>query len=144
MAVADAILQLQAALAGRYTIVRELGSGGWATVYVAHDHKHDREVAVKVLRPEVARALGSGRFLREISIAGRLIHPHILPLFDSGEAGQSLYYVMPFIEGETLRQRLQREHQLPLGDALAIARQVSDALGWPRRKSSSSMHGRSS
>ncbi len=128
MAVADAILQLQAALAGRYTIVRELGSGGWATVYVAHDHKHDREVAVKVLRPEVARALGSGRFLREISIAGRLIHPHILPLFDSGEAGQSLYYVMPFIEGETLRQRLQREHQLPLGDALAIARQVSDAL----------------
>ena len=94
MAVADAILQLQAALAGRYTIVRELGSGGWATVYVAHDHKHDREVAVKVLRPEVARALGSGRFLREISIAGRLIHPHILPLFDSGEAGQSLYYVM--------------------------------------------------
>jgi TolB-like protein len=128
MAVADAIPQLQAALAGRYAIERELGRGGWATVYLAHDHKHDRKVAVKVLRSDVARSLGSGRFLREISIAGRLIHPHILPLYDSGEAGDSLYYVMPFIEGETLRQRLLREHQLPLADSLNIARQVADAL----------------
>jgi eukaryotic-like serine/threonine-protein kinase len=128
MAVTDVIPQLQAALAGRYAIERELGGGGWATVYLAHDHKHDRKVAVKVLRSDVARSLGSGRFLREISIAGRLIHPHILPLYDSGEAGDSLYYVMPFIEGETLRQRLVREHQLPLADALIIARQVADAL----------------
>jgi eukaryotic-like serine/threonine-protein kinase len=128
MAVADAIPQLRAALAGRYAIERELGSGGWATVYLAHDHKHDRKVALKVLRSDVARSLGSGRFLREISIAGRLIHPHILPLYDSGEAGDSLYYVMPFIEGETLRQRLLREHQLPLADTLTIARQVADAL----------------
>jgi eukaryotic-like serine/threonine-protein kinase len=128
MAVVDVIPQLQAALAGRYAIERELGGGGWATVYLAHDHKHDRKVAVKVLRSDVARSLGSGRFLREISIAGRLIHPHILPLYDSGEAGESLYYVMPFIEGETLRQRLLREHQLPLADTLTIARQVADAL----------------
>jgi eukaryotic-like serine/threonine-protein kinase len=128
MALVDAIPQLQAALLGRYAIEREAGRGGWATVYVAHDHKHYRKVAVKVLRPDVAHALGSGRFLREISIAGRLIHPHILPLYDSGEVGDSLYYVMPFIDGETLRQRLQREHQLPLTDTLAIARQVADAL----------------
>ena len=128
MAVADVIPQLRAALAGRYAVERELGSGGWATVYLAHDHKHDRKVAVKVLRSDVARTLGAARFLREISIAGRLIHPHILPLYDSGEAGDSLYYVMPFIEGETLRQRLLREHQLPLADTLTIARQVADAL----------------
>jgi serine/threonine protein kinase len=128
MAVADAIPQVQAALAGRYTIERELGRGGSATVYAAHDHKHDRRVAVKVLRADVARDLWAGRFLREISIAGRLIHPHILPLYDSGEAGGSLYYVMPLIGGETLRRRLQRERQLPLGDALAITRQVAEAL----------------
>src|SRR5688572_8194144 len=128
MAVADALPQLQAALAGRYAIERELGSGGWATVYLAHDRKHDRKVAVKVLRSEIAQSLGSRRFLREISIAGRLTHPHILPLYDSGEAGNSLYYVMPFIEGETLRQCLLREHQLPLDATLSIARQVADAL----------------
>ncbi len=128
MALVDVHPQLQAALAGRYTVERELGRGGWATVYLAHDHKHDRQVAVKVLRSDLATSLGPGRFLREISIAGRLTHPHILPLYDSGKAGDSLYYVMPFIQGETLRQRLQREHQLPLADTLAIAGQVGDAL----------------
>jgi TolB-like protein len=126
--VVDVLPQLQAALAGRYTVERELGRGGWATVYLAHDQKHDRQVAVKVLRSDLATALGPGRFLREISIAGRLTHPHILPLYDSGKAGDSLYYVMPFIDGETLRQRLLREHQLPLADSLAIAHQVGDAL----------------
>jgi TolB-like protein/tetratricopeptide (TPR) repeat protein len=128
MAVVDVFPQLQAALSGRYTVERELGRGGWATVYLARDRKHDRQVAFKVLRSDLATALGPGRFLREISIAGRLTHPHILPLYDSGKAGDSLYYVMPFIEGETLRQRLLREHQLPLADSLAIARQVGDAL----------------
>jgi eukaryotic-like serine/threonine-protein kinase len=124
----DVSSQLQAALSGRYTVERELGRGGWATVYLAHDQKHDRQVAVKVLRADLATALGPGRFLREISIASRLTHPHILPLYDSGKAGDSLYYVMPFIEGETLRERLLRERQLPLADSLAIARQVGDAL----------------
>jgi serine/threonine-protein kinase len=128
MAVGEVSRQLQAALVARYTIERELGVGGWATVFLAHDRKHDRKVAVKVLRSDVATALGPGRFLREISIAGRLTHPHILPLYDSGRAGSSLYYVMPFVEGETLRQRLRREHQLPLADTVAIAHQVADAL----------------
>jgi eukaryotic-like serine/threonine-protein kinase len=128
MMVVDVPAQLQAALADRYTIKRELGRGGWATVYLAHDRRHDRPVALKVLRPELALALGPERFLREIGIAGRLTHPHILPLWDSGETRDSLYFVMPFVEGETLRQRLRREHQLPLADALAIARQVGDAL----------------
>ena len=128
MTVGEVSREVQEALATRYTIERELGVGGWATVFLAHDHKHDRKVAVKVLRADVATALGPGRFLREISIAGRLTHPHILPLYDSGRAGSSLYYVMPFVEGETLRQRLRREHQLPLADTIAIAHQVADAL----------------
>jgi serine/threonine-protein kinase len=130
MAAADVLARLQAAFADRYTIERELGRGGWATVYLAHDRRHDRSVALKVLRPELAKALGPGRFLREITIAGRLTHPHILPLYDSGEVSDSLYFVMPFVEGETLRQRLLREHQLPVADALAIARQVSEALAF--------------
>jgi serine/threonine-protein kinase len=124
------------ALRDRYTIERELGRGGWATVYLAQDLRHDRPVALKVLRPDLAVALGPSRFLREIAIAGRLTHPHILPLYDSGRVplstsqGESLYFVMPFVEGETLRQRLKREHQLPLADALAITRQVADALAF--------------
>jgi serine/threonine-protein kinase len=130
MAVEDAVARLQAALEGRYTIERELGRGGWATVYLAHDAKHDRPVALKVLRSDLAAALGPGRFLREITIAGRLTHPHVRPLYDSGEADGALYYVMPYIEGETLRQRLQREQQLPLADAVGIARQVADALAF--------------
>jgi TolB-like protein len=135
MSVADPVAQLQAALVDRYTIERELGRGGWATVYLAYDRRHGRPVAVKVLRPELAMTLGPGRFLREISIAGRLTHPHILPLFDSGQvpipgSPDSLYYVMPFVEGETLRRRLQRERQLPLADALAITTQIADALAF--------------
>ncbi|HEU5305494.1 MAG TPA: protein kinase [Gemmatimonadales bacterium] len=123
-------VELQSALAGRYTIERELGRGGWATVYLAHDTRHDRPVALKILRPDLAAALGTGRFLREIAIAGRLTHPHVLPLYDSGTAGDSLFYVMPYIEGETLRRRLLREQQLPLDQTLAIALQVAEALAF--------------
>jgi eukaryotic-like serine/threonine-protein kinase len=130
MTVANALSQLQAALAARYTIERELGRGGWATVYLAHDIKHDRRVAIKVLRPDIAQAVGPGRFLREIAIAGKLTHPNILALHDSGRAGDSLYYVMPYIQGETLRQRLLRESQLPVPAVLAIARQVAEALSF--------------
>ncbi len=122
--------ELQTALEGHYTIERELGRGGWATVYLAHDARHDRSVALKILRPDLAAALGTGRFLREITIAGRLTHPHILPLYDSGKAGDSLFYVMPYIEGETLRKRLLRERQLPLDQALAITGQVAQALSF--------------
>ena len=120
--------RITAALGRRYAIERELGRGGMGTVYLALDRKHDRRVAIKVLPPEVAAALGSERFLREIRIAARLSHPHILPLHDSGEAAGMLYYVMPFVEGESLRERLAREHRLPLTDSLAIAREVADAL----------------
>src|SRR5512145_2817964 len=99
-----------------------------ATVFLAHDVRHDRPVALKVVRPEVAAALGAERFLREIKVTAGLNHPHILPLLDSGEAGGCLYYVMPYVEGESLRQRLDREGQLPLEDALQIAREVAGAL----------------
>ncbi|HEX5963302.1 MAG TPA: protein kinase, partial [Gemmatimonadales bacterium] len=117
-------------LAGRYTLERELGRGGMATVYLAHDSKHHRQVAVKILRPEFAAYLGPQRFLREIQIAARLTHPHILPLHDSGEAGDLLYYVMPFVEGESLRDRLRREGRLPAEEARRIAREVADALAY--------------
>src|SRR5213082_1865508 len=120
--------RLTAALAGRYVIERELGSGGMATVYLAHDVKHHREVALKVLRPELAAALGPDRFLREVEIAARLNHPHILALYDSGEADGFLFYVMPHIKGESLRVKLERERQLPLVEALAITRHVASAL----------------
>ncbi|HEU5261526.1 MAG TPA: serine/threonine-protein kinase [Gemmatimonadales bacterium] len=119
---------LRTVLVGRYSIERELGHGGMALVYLAHDLKHDRPVAIKVLRPELAAAVGAERFLREIQIAARLQHPNILPLYDSGEAGGTLYYVMPYVEGETLRERLTREGQLPLDDALKIAAEICDAL----------------
>jgi tetratricopeptide (TPR) repeat protein len=122
--------RLVAALADRYAISRELGRGGMATVYLAEDLKHRRHVAIKVLRPELAGALGPDRFLREIEIAARLDHPHILPLYDSGEADGFLYYVMPYVEGESLRDRLERERQLPIEDALQIAREVADALSY--------------
>src|SRR5215212_9847703 len=114
----------------RYRIERELGRGGMATVYLAHDLRHDRLVALKVLRPELAAALGPERFLQEIRTAARLQHPHILPVFDSGNAGGLLWYSMPFVEGESLRQRLTRERQLPIDDALRIADQVLSALGY--------------
>jgi eukaryotic-like serine/threonine-protein kinase len=122
--------RLSAALADRYRIERELGAGGMATVYLAEDLKHHRRVALKVLRPELAHALGPERFLREIETTAALHHPHILPLYDSGSAGDLLYYVMPFVEGESLRDRLTREKQLPIDDALQIAREVSDALSY--------------
>ncbi len=127
---ADPLSRLQTALADRYTIERELGHGGTATVYLADDVKHARRVALKVLRPEVGAALGAERFLREIQIAARLTHPHILPLHDSGAAEEFLYYVMPYVEGESLRDRLNREKQLPLEGALQIAREVADALSY--------------
>src|SRR5207237_4752886 len=112
------------------TIDRELGRGGMATVYLAQDVKHQRPVALKVLHPELAASLGPDRFLREIMTAAKLNHPHILPLHDSGEAGGFLYYVMPFVEGESLRGRLNRERQLPLEDTLQITREVADALSY--------------
>jgi serine/threonine protein kinase/tetratricopeptide (TPR) repeat protein len=116
------------ALAGRYEVVRLLGEGGMAAVYLARDLKHRRSVALKVLRPELTAALGPERFLREIEITAGLQHPHILPLLDSGEAAGFLYYVMPYVEGETLRQRLERQAQLPVDEAVRIAREVAEAL----------------
>src|SRR6058998_1629725 len=116
----DPLARLQAALADRYAIERELGRGGMATVYLAEDRKHHRRVAIKVLKPELAATLGPERFLREIEIAAGLNHPHILPLLDSGEAGGFLYYVMPYVEGETLRDRLKREGELPIHDVVKI------------------------
>ena len=126
----DALSALSAALADRYRLERELGHGGMATVYLAQDLKHDRAVALKVLKPELAHALGPERFLREIQVTAQLDHPHILPLLDSGDAGGFLYYVMPYVQGETLRTRLTREKQLPLDDALQIAAEVADALNY--------------
>src|SRR2546426_686343 len=125
---------LSAALGDRYTIDRVLGRGGMATVYVAEDRRHGRQVAIKVLRPDVAAAIGAERFLREITIAARLTHPHVLPLIDSGQAAGSLYYVMPYVRGETLRQRLVRERWLPLKDALGIARELGAGLDYAHRE----------
>jgi hypothetical protein len=127
---ADVAERLQAALRGRYAIERELGRGGMATVFLADDLKHHRKVALKVLDPKLAAVLGPERFLREIELEAGLTHPHILPLYDSGSADGLLYYVMPYIAGESLRDRLSREMQLPLDDALQIAREVADALGY--------------
>ena len=125
---------LETALAGRYTIDRELGAGGMATVYLAHDLKHDRDVAIKVLHPDLGVALGSERFLSEIKTTAKLQHPHILPLLDSGEAGELLYYVMPVVAGETLRAYLDRVHQLPIPEAVRIAREVASALDYAHRQ----------
>ncbi|HTJ24411.1 MAG TPA: protein kinase [Gemmatimonadaceae bacterium] len=124
------IATLAAALVDRYRIERELGAGGMATVHLAEDLKHKRKVAIKVLRAEVGAALGSERFLREIETTANLRHPHILPLYDSGSVDGFLYYVMPLVEGESLRDRLTREKQLPIADALRIAREVADALSY--------------
>ena len=148
--VPDSLVQ---ALSGRYRVERELGRGGMATVYLAHDLRHDRPVAVKVLRQDLAAAIGAERFLAEIHTTARLQHPHILPLFDSGvaelghetwEAGRelpesrvsrpvSLYYVMPYVEGESLRERLQREGPLPLGEVARLVREVGSALDYAHR-----------
>jgi len=126
--------RLQSSLAERYAIEHEVGRGGMATVYLAQDLRHGRPVALKVLHPELAMSLGSERFLREIQIAARLQHPHIVPLYDSGQAGELLYYVMPFIEGESLRQLLERTPQLALEDAVRIARAVASALDYAHRQ----------
>jgi eukaryotic-like serine/threonine-protein kinase len=120
--------RLAAALADRYRIEGELGRGGMATVYLAEDLKHRRRVAVKVLHAELSVAVGKERFLREITTAANLTHPHIVPVFDSGEADGHLYFVMPLIEGETLRARLERDGQLPIEEAIRLVRQVADGL----------------
>src|SRR4026207_4392 len=123
----DALATLSAALAGRYTIDREIGRGGMATVYLARDIRHDRRVALKVLSPELGAVLGVERFLSEIQVTANLQHPNLLPLFDSGEAEGLLFYVMPFIEGESLRDLLVREKQLPLDPAGPHANSVAPA-----------------
>lgn len=125
--------RLKLDLGARYAIERELGSGAMATVYLAHDRKHRRDVAVKVLRPELSVLLGRERFLNEIDLIARLQHPHILPLFDSGAAGELLYYVTPRIDGESLRERLRRERQLPIDESLQITREVAGALDYAHR-----------
>jgi len=138
----DAVARLTASLADRYRIERELGAGGMATVYLAHDLKHDRPVAIKVLRPELAAVIGAERFLSEIKTTANLQHPHILPLFDSGsvshpersEGSSFLYYVMPYIEGESLRDRLTRDKQLSIADAVRIATEVAGALDYAHRR----------
>src|SRR6478752_5970475 len=122
-----------AALADRYRLERDLGEGGMASVYLARDVRHDRNVAIKVLRPEVAEAIGAERFLAEIRTTAGLSHPHILPLFDSGAADGSLFYVMPVVEGESLRQRLDRDGALSVGDAVRIASEVASALDHAHR-----------
>jgi serine/threonine-protein kinase len=127
---AELLDTLREALADRYALERELGRGGMATVFLAQDLKHRRKVAIKVLHPELAAAIGPERFLREIEIAAQLQHPHILPLYDSGEAAGYLYYVMPFVEGESLRDRLTREKQLPQEDVIRITSEVASALGY--------------
>jgi DNA-binding NtrC family response regulator len=126
--------RLQASLAERYVLEREVGRGGMATVFLAKDIRHQRPVALKVLHPELALSLGSERFLREIQIAARLQHPHIVPLYDSGQAGELLYYVMPFVAGESLRRRLERTRPMPLKEAVQIARAVAAALDYAHRQ----------
>src|SRR4026207_2508579 len=129
----DSPSRLAAALADRYRIEREVGAGGMATVYLAQDLKHERNVAIKVLKPELAAVIGAERFLREIKTIATLQHPHILGLIDSGEANGTAYYVMPFVEGESLRDRLTREKQLPIGDAVRLATEVAGALDYAHR-----------
>jgi serine/threonine-protein kinase len=126
--------RLREALAGRYAVDEEIGSGGMATVYLADELKHHRKVAVKVLRPELAAALGAARFVREIEIAAQLSHPHILPLFDSGEADGLLYYVAPYVHGGSLRSRLQQDGRLALVEAMRIVRDVGAALDYAHRE----------
>jgi serine/threonine-protein kinase len=125
--------RLAVALADRYAIERELGAGGMATVYLAHDVKHDRKVAVKVLKPELAAVLGAERFLNEIKVTANLQHPHILPLHDSGEAEGFVYYVMPYVEGESLRAKLEREKELSIEETVEITKAVASALDYAHR-----------
>ena len=129
----DLAARLTAALVERYKLERELGKGGMAVVYCARDLRHGRMVAVKVVKPELSAVLGPERFLAEIRVTAHLRHPHILPLFDSGSADGLLFYVMPYIEGESLRDKLRRERQLPIDDAVRIAREVASALDYAHR-----------
>ncbi len=133
----DAVARLNAAFDGRYVIERELGEGGMATVYLAEDIKHDRKVALKVLKPELAAVVGAERFLAEIKTTAKLQHPHILPLHDSGEADGFLFYVMPYVEGETLHERIDREKQLPVDEAVRIAKAVAPHSRLPTSRASS-------
>ena len=126
----EQLKHLELALGHRYRIQRELGTGGMASVYLAEEPRHSRQVALKVLRPHLALTLGTDRFLREIKVTAKLTHPHILPLFDSGEAGGFLFYTMPFVEGESLRSLMHREGQLSIMDALRITKEIADALGF--------------
>src|SRR5687767_11817139 len=129
----DPLAQLQTSLAERYRVDRQIGVGGMATVYLARDLRHDRNVALKLLKPELGAVLGVERFLSEIRVTANLQHPHLLPLFDSGEADGLLYYVMPFVEGESLRGRLDREKQLPVNEAIRITIAVAGALDYAHR-----------
>ena len=122
--------RLQASLSDRYLIERELGRGGMATVFLAKDIRHDRQVAIKVLHPDLSATIGTERFEREIRMAAKLTHPHILGLYDSGTADELLFYVMPFVDGESLRDRLNRDKQLPVDEAVQIVLEVADALGY--------------
>ncbi len=131
---ADVLEQLRAALGDRYDVERLVGEGGMATVFLAQDRRHDRRVAVKTLRPELVASIGADRFLREIRVAARLQHPNVLALYDSGQAGGILYYVMPFVEGESLRHRLSRELQLPLYDAVRITREAAEGLAYAHER----------
>ena len=130
----DLLERLTQALTGRYAVESEIGRGGMATVFLAEDLKHRRRVAIKVMRPELASTIGADRFLREIEIAAGLEHPHILSFIDSGEADGLFYYVMPYVDGESLRDRLEHEKQLPIEEAIRIARQVADGLGHAHRQ----------
>src|SRR5262245_38639731 len=124
----DPLAPLREALQGRYAFERELGRGGMATVYLVQDLRHDRPVALKVLHPELAATLGPERFQREIKLAARLQHPHILTVLDSGDAAGRLWFAMPYVEGDSLRDRLRRERQLPVEHALRVAREAAPAL----------------
>jgi len=130
----DAISRLNEGLAGRYHIEREIGSGAMATVFLARDLRHDRSVALKVLKPEIAMVLGAERFLSEIRVTASLQHPNLLPLFDSGESDGLLFYVMPYVEGETLRTRLDRERQLSVDEAVRIAVSICGAVDYAHRR----------
>ena len=130
----DSLARLSAALSDRYTIEGQLGEGGMATVYLAHDVKHARKVALKVLRPELAAVIGADRFLAEIKTTANLQHPHILPLHDSGEVDGTVFYVMPFVGGESLRERLDQEKQLPVNEAVRIATEIASALDYAHRQ----------